>query len=104
MTGANHPKCVMSESWTISVAGRVYGPYSLEQMQGFHAENRLADHSLVARAGEEQFHPAGEDPDLAPLFLAPVPSAEASAEPSPHRFGLRAGEDMGTGVPCPFVI
>ena len=43
----------MSESWTISVGGRVYGPYSLEQMQGFHAENRLADHSMVARDGED---------------------------------------------------
>ena len=42
----------MAESWTISVGGRVYGPYSLEQMQGFHAENRLADHSLVARASD----------------------------------------------------
>ena len=58
----------MAESWTISVGGRVYGPYTLEQMQGFHAENRLADHSLIARAGEEQFHPAIEDPELAPLF------------------------------------
>ena len=43
----------MAESWTISAGGRVYGPYTLEQMQGFHAENRLADHSLIARAGEE---------------------------------------------------
>ena len=42
-----------SESWTISVGGRVYGPYSIEQMRGFHAEGRLADHSLVARAGED---------------------------------------------------
>ncbi len=50
------------------MGGRVYGPYSLEQMQAFHAENRLADHSMVARIGEEQFHPAGEDAELAPLF------------------------------------
>src|SRR5215469_11668826 len=85
----------MAESWTISVGGRVYGPYSLEQMQGFHAENRLADHSMVARAGEEQFHPASEDPALAPLFQ---PAAESVAEPAvseppepsqPHRFGAR---------------
>jgi hypothetical protein len=92
----------MAESWTISVAGRVYGPYSLEQMQGFHAENRLADHSLVARAGEEQFHPASEDADLAPLFA--VSEAQPQAEPQPHRFGVRAGEELGNSVPCHFVI
>ena len=52
----------MADSWTMSVGGRVYGPYSLEQMQGFHAEKRLASHSLIARQGQEQFYPAGEDP------------------------------------------
>lgn len=78
-----------SESWTISVGGRVYGPYSIEQMRGFHAEGRLADHSLVARAGEDQFHGANEDAALALLFqpqaAAPVPQPEAPA--SPHKFG-----------------
>jgi hypothetical protein len=91
----------MAESWTISVAGRVYGPYSLEQMQGFHAENRLADHSLVARAGEEQFHPAIEDEELATLFQS---AEQPQAAPQPHRFGVRAGEDHGAGTPCHFVI
>jgi hypothetical protein len=98
----------MAESWTISVGGRVYGPYSLEQMQGFHAENRLADHSLVARAGEEQFHPATDDPELALLFQAPAAAAEpasAPAEPAqPHRFGGRAESEAGNGIPSHFVI
>lgn len=96
--------CAMAESWTISVAGRVYGPYSLEQMQGFHAENRLADHSLVARAGEEQFHPASEDPALAPLFQAGPAESAQPGEPAPHRFGVRAGEEHGQGLPSHFVI
>jgi hypothetical protein len=93
----------MAESWTISVAGRVYGPYSLEQMQAFHAENRLADHSLVARAGEEQFHPAIEDAELALLFQV-AEQPQPLAEPQPHRFGVRAGEELGNSVPCHFVI
>jgi hypothetical protein len=99
----------MSESWTISVGGRVYGPYSLEQMQGFHAENRLADHSLVARAGEEQFHPAVEDEALAPLFL-PAGAEIAAEEPvttepaTPHRFGARSEAEIGSGLPSHFVI
>jgi hypothetical protein len=104
----NFRSSTMAESWTISVGGRVYGPYHLEQMQGFHAENRLADHSMVARAGEEQFHPAIEDPALAPLFqpaaesmAQPVASGPVASEPAqPHRFGARAE----TEGPAHFVI
>jgi hypothetical protein len=92
----------MSESWTISVGGRVYGPYSLEQMQGFQSENRLADHSQIARAGEEQFHSAIEDPVLALLFQ-PVETAQAAPEPSPHRFGSRSEPEVRMG-PSHFVI
>ena len=114
----------MAETWTISVGGRVYGPYTLEQMHGFHAENRLADHSLVARAGEEQFHPAVEDPELAPLFypaaamdvedefvndpaieVVSEPGPERASEPAqPHRFGARAETDSSNGGPSHFVI
>ena len=92
----------MSESWTISVGGRVYGPYSLEQMRGFHAEGRLADHSLVARAGEDQFHGANEDPALAVFFQ---PQAAAPAQPeapaAPHKFG---SEPDATGERTHYVI
>jgi hypothetical protein len=84
----------MSESWTISVGGRVYGPYSIEQMRAFHAEGRLADHSLVARAGEDQFHGASEDPALAAFFqpaaapqAAPAAPAQAETPAGPHKFG-----------------
>jgi hypothetical protein len=94
----------MAETWTISVGGRVYGPYSLEQMQGFHAENRLADHSLIARAGEEQFHPAMEDPELAPLFQPAQAQEAVPSEPAqPHRFGARAEPEAQEG-PSHFVI
>jgi hypothetical protein len=74
----------MSHSWTISVSGRVYGPYSLSQMQGFHAEGRLADHSLVARENENQFHPAVEDGQLSPLFAAQTPEARKARKPAPQ--------------------
>lgn len=106
----------MAETWTISVGGRVYGPYALEQMQGFHAENRLADRSLIARAGEEQFRPAVQDPLLAPLF-SPAPSIQPinppSQEPAPEpvtempqraAFGARAESKSGKTGPNHFVI
>jgi hypothetical protein len=92
-----------SESWTISVGGRVYGPYSIEQMRGFHAEGRLADHSLVARAGEDQFHAANEDPALALLFLpqAAAPAVLPEAPAVPHKFGA---ETETTGERTHYVI
>ena len=84
----------MTVSWTLSVGGRVYGPYSLAQMQSFHAERRLASHSLIAREGQEQFYPAGEDPDLAVLFQASAVAPVSSDQPK--GFGMRFDSDSGT--------
>ena len=102
----------MSETWTISAGNRVYGPYTAEQMLAFHAEGRLATHSLVARAGEEQFHPAVEDAELALLFPAAPPSESEAAPqletpapqspPEPHRFGREP--ETGVGERSRFVI
>jgi hypothetical protein len=70
-------------------------------MRSFHAEKRLASHSLIAREGHEQFYPAGEDPELALLFqpvaetVAPLPSDQ------PKSFGMRFDSD---GAPGHFVI
>src|ERR1700735_2984816 len=87
-------------------------------MHAFHTEGRLAPHSLVARAGEEQFHPAGEDPELAQFFPAELqaaqpeqadaPAGEAVAEaqpaqPEPARFG-REPEQNGVGERSRFVV
>jgi hypothetical protein len=81
----------MSTTWTINVAGRAYGPYSLEQMKQFQGEGRLAPHSLVARDGDERMRYASEDSDLAALFPAPSqPQAAAPArqtDPAPVKFG-----------------
>lgn len=94
----------MAESWTISVGGRIYGPYSLEQMQDFHAEKRLADHSLVARDGEEKFHPASEDPELATWFQPAARETTSVLSEAPHRFGAQAGAEKRSGGPSHFVI
>ncbi|HEX4302205.1 MAG TPA: GYF domain-containing protein [Rhizomicrobium sp.] len=65
-------------SWTINVSGQTYGPYSLQQMQAFVAEGRLAAHSLVAPTGENQFKAAGTFPVLL-KFFAPAPGPTPSA-------------------------
>ena len=92
----------MTDSWTMSVGGRVYGPYSLEQMQAFHAEKRLASHSLIAREGQEQFYPAGEDPQLSVLFQAVAEAADHAKPDLPKSFGMRFDPDGG--APGHFVI
>ena len=70
----------MPNTWTISVNGHTYGPYTVAQMRAFAAEGRLAAHSLVAREGEDQFHPASADGELAVLFR-PASPAPAPARP-----------------------
>jgi len=82
----------MSPSWTISVGGRTYGPYTATQMQSFAVEGRLAGHSLVARSEDGQFGPASQDPDLAFLFQPAEPAPRmvrdsASDDDVPRAFG-----------------
>jgi hypothetical protein len=67
------------DTWTISVGGRSYGPYTFEQMQSFVEEGRLAPHSLVAMGNDTHYEPAGEDPKLVHLFM---PAAPAPAQPT----------------------
>ncbi|NRA29530.1 MAG: DUF4339 domain-containing protein [Parvularculaceae bacterium] len=57
-----------TEHWCMNVEGKVYGPYSSEQMRGFVEQRRLAYHSLVAPAGSRDFRPALQFSELKPLF------------------------------------
>jgi hypothetical protein len=82
----------MSDTWTISVAGRAYGPYGLAQMQGFAAEGRLAPGSLVARGHENQYRAAQEDTILAALFRPAAPAQAAQARPAQF-FTAEGNED-----------
>ncbi|HVV26673.1 MAG TPA: DUF4339 domain-containing protein [Rhizomicrobium sp.] len=96
----------MTQSWTINAGGRLYGPYNLKQMEGFRAENRLAHHSLVSRAGEGQFRPAAEHPELRALFQPAARSPEAAGASEPtvaRRFGSHS-ESKVTNGPGHFVI
>jgi hypothetical protein len=89
----------MTGSWTISVAGQVYGPYSTEQMRGFAAEGRLARQSLVAAAGATEFRRAAEQPELVPIFQPSMVTAAEGAVSQPlHREPKEFGRaDAGAG-------
>jgi len=70
----------MPGSWTISVAGRTYGPYSAHQMKAFAAEGRLGRQSLVAHMGETNFRKAADEPELSYIFSPPPPREGAVAQ------------------------
>jgi len=89
----------MSDSWNITVGGRSYGPYSLEDMQRFVADGRLAAHSQVSRTGDEKVCAARNDAELAALFS----EAKGNAGPTPTATGRfftakRADEDSTSPV------
>jgi hypothetical protein len=98
----------MSATWTISVGGRSYGPYTLEQMKAFQAEGRLAPHSLVARNGTEPVRYASEDSDLAALFpTAPAhepQQAVASAKDNGAKPATFGRDSQAAGERSRFII
>lgn len=69
-------------SWRVSVAGKVYGPYSHAQMESFVVEGRIAAHSIVAAGDNGPWLSASDDPLLASLFMR-TPSREVDAQPQP---------------------
>lgn len=91
----------MSDTWTISANGHTYGPYTVVQMRAFAAEGRLASHSQVAREGEDQFHPASADSELAALFRAAAPTPArpafftADGDSAQQNFGRNEEEKAG---------
>jgi hypothetical protein len=100
----------MSDTWTISVSGQNYGPYTAAQMQAFVGEGRLAPRSLVCRTGDSHFHKAGDIPELAAFFQPAAPirpatpffTAEGNEEPS-SSFG-RGDDEAQTGQRSHFII
>ncbi|HEX4157822.1 MAG TPA: DUF4339 domain-containing protein [Rhizomicrobium sp.] len=98
----------MTGSWIISAGGRTYGPFGIEQLRAFAGEGRLARQSLVARAGETEFHKAGDEPELADIFAPPASDHDADVVRSLRRepsagFG-RNDEGARSEGPCHFVI
>ncbi|MHA6286957.1 DUF4339 domain-containing protein [Maricaulis sp. CAU 1757] len=47
-------------SWYVKVEGRVYGPYTPQQMRAFVSEGRIAGHSLVAPERDGDWKPASD--------------------------------------------
>lgn len=101
---------LMSDNWTINVAGQSYGPYTIVQMQSFVGEGRLAPQSLVARDDQNQFTPASDDPILSAFFrpatpapARPTPFFTAEGNEEPQTFG-RQEDDTPAGQRSHYII
>lgn len=85
----------MPGGWTISAAGRVYGPFSPERMRAFAAEGRLAANSLVAPEGTAEWREASTDPEFADLF-----DVQRKERVSPAQQAVPAGERTPSLTPA----
>ena len=87
----------MTGSWTISVAGQIYGPYNTKEMRAFAAEGRLARQSLVAPAGKMEFRRAAEQAELAPIFQPSVTTGDGALAQPLQRESNEFGRLEGRG-------
>lgn len=57
-----------ADNWCVKVSGKVYGPYSSQQLQKFAHEGRIAEWSLVAPAGSKDWREAQAEGTFAKFF------------------------------------
>jgi hypothetical protein len=97
----------MSDFWIVSVSDRAYGPYTTPQMEGFIGEGRIAPSSLIARAGETEFSPAGAEPAFSALFQPSKSAAVVqSMKPAEPAAAQKFGRDLDakTGERSRYVV
>jgi hypothetical protein len=61
---------ILDKCWCVNVAGRVYGPYTGQQISDFVKEGRVAPHSIVRAGAEGPWITAIDDPFLVQFFVA----------------------------------
>ncbi len=47
-------------TWYVQVDGKAYGPYDFAQMQGFVAEGRVTEHSIISQTASQGYNPAAQ--------------------------------------------
>ena len=75
------------EDWWLRAEGRLFGPYSAQQLFAYREQGRFAATSLVGRSRDGPFAPAATWPALAQAFSAPRPFGGGSGEPQPPPLG-----------------
>lgn len=79
--------------WRVKVNDKVYGPYTLGQMQTFQRERRIGPNTLVETEKPDEFRPASTHQALAFLFdKAESKRPEISVEPANYLIIARLNE------------
>lgn len=82
--GADAPDDVSEDGlWWVQVEGESYGPYTTEQIRGYVTEGRVIAESAVKSEVEPEWHAAGDDDALGPLFGQPSPAPDAPSHFAP---------------------
>lgn len=84
--GCNHVIMLAADNWCVKVQGKVYGPYTFQQLRSFAEQGRLGERSLIAPAGGRDWREAIEEPRFAEIFER---QGRYEARPG-GRFGRRA--------------
>ena len=81
-------------SWFVKVEGRVYGPYTPQQMRAFVTEGRIAAHSQVAPERDGDWSQASEIEDfrewLGEIHKRPTPEKRVTPGARPANFVIIA--------------
>ena len=92
MTEAPPPPPPDSPRWRLKFGDQVFGPFDRVELEALQAEGRFSRISLLAEENRgDDWRPAGEIPELAPLFERP--SVPVKAKPPRVRPGQGAPDN-----------
>lgn len=82
-----------AENWCLKVEGKVYGPYTTQQMRKFAHEGRLASWSMVSPAGSRAWREARNEHVFSQFFGTARPAPQKPEHTGPT-FGKRSDEPL----------
>ncbi len=77
------PVSAQQSSYTLSVNGATYGPYTVDMLKGWIPTGQFSAQSLVWKEGMAEWLPASKVPELAALFAPPPASGMPPVPPAP---------------------
>lgn len=80
LPGTNPISTIM---YYVAISGQQYGPYSVEQLRQLVVQGQINPQTLVWSQGMLQWTPAGQIPELGPLFVSPVQGSNGGSTMPP---------------------
>ena len=83
------PMSDAKDTWFVNSGGKVFGPYTTEQMADFVREDRVRSTSVVKLGERGEWMQAAVEPELGKLFVT-----EPAAAPPPHVSPLERRKEL----------